>query len=100
MSVFIYKVISISDRNPNRLPKIKKTKLKPIEKIKQISKELPAFLEDRNDAKVEIDDIKELTTPLIEAECSLKVTTIQSKAEVDVAVDKCISGLDLEYAKK
>lgn len=78
----IYKVVSISDRNPNRLPKIKKTKLEPIEKIQQISKELPTFLEDRNDAKVEINDI----------ECSLKVTTTQSKTEVDIAVEKCISG--------
>ena len=50
-----YKVVSIPDRNPNRLPKIKKTKLKPIEKIQQISKELPTFLDDRN-AKVEIND--------------------------------------------
>lgn len=89
MSVFNYKVVSIPDRNLNRLPKIKKTKLKPIEKIQQISKELPTFLDDRN-AKVEINDI----------EFSFKVTTTQSETDVNRAVNKCISGLDLEHAKK
>lgn len=82
MSVFNYKV-----RNPNGIPNINKTRLNPIEKIQQISKELPSFLDDSN-AKVEINDI----------EFSFKVTTTQSKTDVDRAVNKCISGLDLEHA--
>lgn len=89
MSVFNYKIVSISDRNLNRLPKIKKTKLKPLEKIQQICKELSTFLDDHN-AKVEINDI----------EFSLTVTTTQSEADVDVTVNKCVSGLDLECSKK
>ena len=90
MNVFNYKIVSISDRKSNELPRVKKTNLEPIEQIKQLSKELYSFLENRNDAEVEINDI----------ECSLKVTTTQSETDVDVAVKNCISNLDLEHAKK
>ncbi len=85
MSVFKYKINSIPDRSLI----LKKTKLDQLEKIQQICKELPTFLDDCN-AKVEIDDI----------EFSLTVTTTQSEADVDVAVNKCTSGLDLECYNK
>jgi len=89
MTVFNYELVSSSHRKSYDPAKIKKTRLEPIESIKRVNIELSTFLDDRN-ACLEIDDLK----------CSLRITTTQSEAEVDAAVDRCASGLDLEYTKK